>query len=83
MREVDQVERLRALMAKHKLSRADVARLSGRSAKTVESWFASPAAGNFRRLHPSSVDLVELRLDAEKEAARKKARRRAPAKKAR
>ncbi len=65
----DPLADLRDLMTGYSLSRAEVARLAGVSAKTVESWFASSGAGNYRRIQQRSVDLVRLSVQAERAAA--------------
>lgn len=66
------VERLRALMARHDLSYADVAELAGASVKTVESWLAREDAAMHRSMPGRALDLIELRLKERRRLRRKK-----------
>jgi len=60
------VMRLRVLMLENELTYANVAAYCSVSVKTVESWLASPGAENHRALHPRYLELIELKLAAEK-----------------
>lgn len=68
------VDRLRALMRRHKLTRPQVAELAGVTLKTVESWLASEGSASRREMQQRSVDLIELRLAAAESPPKKKTR---------
>lgn len=66
-------ERLRDLMARHRLTQREVADLGGVSLKTVESWLASPESANHRTMPERAVQLIKLSLpQLLKRRARKK-----------
>lgn len=52
VRQVAAVDALRHIMTTNALTQRDVAELCCVSVKTVESWLADPASGNFRKLPP-------------------------------
>lgn len=58
------VDRLRALIRRHKLTRPQVAELAGVTLKTVESWLASEGSASRRVMPQRAIDLIELRLAA-------------------
>lgn len=68
----DLAERLRVLMARHDMTRREVAELAGVTLKTVESWLASPGSASRRQMQQRSLDLIELRLAASKKKNRGK-----------
>lgn len=66
MKKQDNAARLRAIMQERGLTYANVAAYCSVSVKTVESWLASPSGDNHRVMHDRHLELLTLKLAAEK-----------------
>jgi transcriptional regulator with XRE-family HTH domain len=53
---------LRALMAAHQMTRADVAIMLGVSFDTVKAWLKAPTSRSARRIPEARLELLRLKL---------------------
>ncbi len=66
-------ERLRALMTKHKLTRAAVAELAMVSVKAVDAWLAPPGLVSYRPMPDRALALIESQLKTKRPKKARKA----------
>ncbi len=57
-----QAAELRALMAEHDLTQAEVAQFSGFAKRTIEGWLANPGAATSRNFSQRNLDIIKLYL---------------------